>query len=293
MLKNTLRLGIASSVFLFAHSAAAITVPTAADIIVLMDESGSMSGEQAWIKTVVTALDNGLQAEGFTDVKFGSVGFAVGSGPGLTRTFDVGGELLFSAADFQTLNYSLGGGTEDGWAAIEVAGTYPFTPGAVRNFIMVTDEDRDNSQRDLTFDSVLLGIQNAGALLNTVVDANMVCANGATAVGITANGTGYVADGAGGFDLCAGATATGGAGSSIADYVDLAFASGGAIWDLDFLRQGGFAADSFTSAFLDGKVAEIVAPPTPPTPVSSPASIALLGVGLSALGISRRRRVTL
>ena len=56
-------------VLLFASLLASVPVqaqqaPVAADVIVVMDESGSMSGEQRWSAEMIPLLDTGLQEYG-------------------------------------------------------------------------------------------------------------------------------------------------------------------------------------------------------------------------------------
>lgn len=269
-----------------------------ADVVVLMDESGSMSGEQAWIKPTITTLDTKLVTEGLTPNNYGSVGFAVGGGPGGTRYFNVpapgtsntvGGltNPFGTAANYQTLTYSTGGSVEDGWAAITAANQYTFRNNAARNYILVTDEDRDASQAGLTYAGVLASMTSTKTLLNAIVDATFRCSLTGSVLGIDSKGNCYVADGSGGYIKGTGGVAASGAGTTIANYVDMALATGGAAWNLNLLRAGGNVATSFTAAFIDIKVQEII---TPPADVPEPGSLALLGIAGLAFGLARRRK---
>lgn len=300
-----LKLSLIAAGVLAATSMVATTAqaaPAFADVIVLMDESGSMSGEQAWIKSQITSLDNGLVAKNLTPNQYGLIGFGGSSsvaGSDLVRGFDVGGTgagvinaagSFGSAVQFQTAagNLTTGGSTEDGYAAVNMANTLAGRSGAARNYILVTDEDRDNTNTSLTYASTLSSMTGAGILLNAIVNQAFTC-GGAAALGIAKDGAnliGFIANGAGSYTQCTGAITYGsGSGATRTDYVDMALATGGAAWDLNLLRAGGLLATSFTAAFIDWKVEEITN-----QPVSLPGTLALLGLGLVGLGAVRRKQ---
>lgn len=234
--------------------------PVAADLIMVVDESGSMSGEQRWLREMAPLLESNLKSYGIGSESqknlYGVVGYL-----GSPRRLEVGGGLLGSSDEFVEAARGLrtSGGTEDGWRGLQSAlDDYPRRNGAALNIILATDEDRDNRDSSITFDSLLDALNGQRTLLNAVVDVRIECENGTRALGMDSIGNGYVADGAGGFSLCDNPKAVSGFGRTIDHYVDMAIQNGGAVWDLNVLRSGGANAESFTQAVLDIKVEEIL-----------------------------------
>jgi hypothetical protein len=270
-----------------------------ADVVFLVDESGSMSGEHTWLGNMVTALDEGLKLEGVTNNQYALVGFGghdINDAPHAHTGWVDAATLSTQAGTLVT-----DGRAEDGWQAIDFAlNNYSFRSEAAVNFVLVTDEGRTVNDSSLSYSGVLTGLTGKGALLNAVVDADLrdsedapllgisnerQVENGATVDGYAQNGTDYTA--------ILGGYVYGGDGSTEADYIDLALESGGAAWDLNQLRAGGNVAEAFTNAFIDIKVAEITQqdPGPGPEPIPEPATILLLGIGLVGTCIFGRKKM--
>lgn len=277
-----------AALFVFVKSSEAGPI-TSADVVYIVDESGSMSGEHAFLQATIDDLDAGLAAAGVATRQYGVVGFGgTISGNGPPRDVSTGLQNLTgakTALDALTIS----GGFEDGWAAIDYAlnsGNFAYGGDAI-NFILVTDEDRDDWNGGLTFDGVKNDLLSNSVTLNAIVNVSTDPSN---ALGVAPGGTTYIPDGSGGFTTQSGGSIVSGSGTTVADYADLALPTGGAVWDLNKLRGGGLLADSFAAAFVDIKVQEIITPG--PAPVPEPMTLTLLGVGLLGLGFATRRRST-
>ena len=256
-------------------------------VVVAIDESGSMGCEQAWVGGMITTLATQLSNLGYA-AEFGLVGFGNGinATANLGRMFDMGAgagvQQFGTAAEFNVADNGLvtDGSNEDGYAALNfIMSNYTFTVGSIRNFILITDEDRDDLSNP---DSVTLP---QGVLLNAIVNNPFGCTGGGTGsvIGRTTS-TGYRVNGTGGYTTCTSPTTGDGANNTETQYVPLALNSGGAAWNLEILRNGGNYATSFTKAFVDIKVQEIT------SGVPEPATWGMTALGLLGLGILRRKR---
>ena len=244
-----------------AGGGASQALPAAADVVLVVAESGSMTEEQDWVEELAGPLEAHLNSNGIGNDavpnRYGVMGY-----DWHTRAINVGSSWMGSYLQFPAAARQLdlrGGGSEDGWVAVQFAATqYPLRDGVAHNIILVTDEGRSNNNSAVTYDTVLANLRAKNALLNAVVNARFTCGDGSPALGMGQGRVGFKADGQGGFRSCANVTASNGESNTLTAYVDLAIASGGAAWDINMLSQGGATAQSFTHALLKIKTQEIL-----------------------------------
>lgn len=266
---------------------------TTLDMVVVIDESGSMSGEHnAFIGTYVRNLDSLLNEQSVTLNQFGLVGFggATYTPPGTNeagreegmdfyRHFNLSldpDQVWGSAEEFHAITSQLvtTGGTEDGYRAIDYTlRHYDFRPTAGSAIMLITDEDRDNDTRNLDTDHLPAGmsqldktyIQDQLAQYNTVVHAvvaqRFTDLDGNTAIAVVgadpATGYAYVKDASGVITKVQGYILVPTWDTTQADYTELALASGGTAMDIDGLRSVYTDADAL--AALSGELAKLVA----------------------------------
>lgn len=243
----------------------------AADIVFIVDESKSMSKEHAWLQEVAAKLNDELirvniGSQSGTPNRFGLVTFGARNPTrSAGQIVRVGNDdsNMGSPADivqaFESL--LLTGRLEDGYQGINTAlNGYQFRPNVAKQFILVTDENRDVLDPSLTYSKIETDLRNAGVVLNAVVNQAFE-QDGRAAIGLESFGKAYLkADSAKGFvsAYIGRAVPGGGDGTTYEDYVDLALGTNGAAWNLQLLRLGGEHADSFTKAFIAVKVKEII-----------------------------------
>ncbi len=207
---------------------------------------------------------------GFLESGRGSVAYAIDGVAGQTLVLDFdaqSGASFGSAALFvgaSRLLVTSAGGTEDGYAGVATAlRQLPFRSSAAANVILVTDENRDIVDTNLTLASIIAEARTNSVRINTVLDGLLQNNAGQPAIGLDSRLQAYTADGAGGFVISTNGTFIGPAVNDdapenpLAEYVPLAWQTGGATWDLNQLREGGLTAVSFTKAFVDVNVESI------------------------------------
>ena len=222
----------------------------AVDVILLVDESSSMAEEHSWIPTMTQQLDQALMDINIGNEqrnRFGVVGFGDDCddqnalGRVLLNSMQQGFGVADNITDF-TRNLNLGGRSEDGYGAIHIAlDNYTFRDVA-KQFILITDEDRDALNQNLTRETIRSMLEDNEVLLNAVISEEFQ-ANSLRALGMDSNQNAYVYDpsirslfrvlegsGESVEDSAHGSTST--------DYTQLALQLKGAAWDLSQLRQG-------------------------------------------------------
>lgn len=214
-----------------------------------------MSMEHAWIPDMIQELDDRLQMIGVgvdPRNRFGIVGFGDDCANELAIArvlMSPTNQILVTSDNISafTGNLSTGGRREDGYNAIRTAiESYEFRDSAVRQFILITDEDRDRLDVNLTRDIILQMLQDEGIVLNTVVSEEYSGNSFLRGLGIDSKANAYI------FDPSAksffrvipnsGSPIQDSAhGTTNYDYSQIALDLDGATWDISQLRQGRLA----------------------------------------------------
>lgn len=248
------------------------------DVVLVVDESGSMSTEHDWIPDMVQELESDLLSRSIGPNRYALVGYG-GDGPDVlgqpnfrAHKHFANGSDWFNAGDISVaiadgLN-ALAGGIEDGYEGINYAlSAYSFREDAVLSIILITDEDRDVVDETITYDKLyntLLGSCGGSGSLTSIVNVEFRDGDNNRALGIDYKGNAFIADGVD-FELSGGGYGTNRSASwepgdftAKQDYVDLALDLRGAAFDLNILREGGANVVPFTKAVSSLKVEQIV-----------------------------------
>ena len=207
--------------------------------------------EHAWIANMTQRLDEALMSVNIgvnPQNRFGIVGFGSDCGIGellLGRVVANSDDQVFTTAEgIEEFTFSLNtsGRREDGYSGIKTAlDSYEFRDVA-RQFILITDEDRDDVRQDLTRESIQDMLVGAQTLLNVAVSEEFIADN-LRALGIGSNGNAYIYDPSASslYRTIRGVgmpIADSAHGSTNRDYTQLALDIGGGAWDLSQLRTG-------------------------------------------------------
>jgi len=242
------------------------------DVIVVIDESGSMFGSQQFTKTLITDLEAALVAAGIGDGtqginRYGLVGFGGssfgGEEMGHAHPVGAGGALYGDAVEYVTAvdTLTISGAFEDGYSGVQFAlDNYSFRPQAENFIILITDEDRDILEPQLTFNTTLAGLNAADVTLETIITADIQDAQGIPAMAIDSLNTVYIADGQGGFTTSPNGTLQPGFffDMSVPDYGDLSLATGGLVGDISVIAGFFGTATDVTTSFSNALSSQIV-----------------------------------
>lgn len=237
-----------------------------ADIVLLVDESGSMNDEYQWIGTMVKDLDIMLKKVdiGVTVPNMFSV---VGFGSSYlnnraSRVLEYNGDILVPASNVSELIKMLfiSGKSEDGYAAVKHAlDVIPFRSGNAKQLILISDESRDPIQLGLNQSYLLSLFQSEDVILNVAVSQSFQNNAGQRAFGIDSSNRTFVYSPFNVLNVYSNGKSVKDSAhcSTDLDYTQLALLSGGAAWDLSILRSGGDVSRHFTDAFVLVKASEI------------------------------------
>ncbi len=199
------------------------TVP---QVVLVVDESGSMTGRQQWLADALPALARALDEQNVdsltNDVEFTLTGFAVESRELVQRAsdYDASRSVAFLRTDR--------GGVEDGYAALrDVLGRHPEYADTPTTIILVTDEDRDAHDPGVTMESLVDELVAKRIVLHALTLTRIRCPDGGQGIALRKDGT-ALTPGNDGLASCANAE-----GRTFDAYSELAWATGGVVFSLD------------------------------------------------------------
>lgn len=216
---------------------AAAAQPGPHHIGIAFDTSGSLDPGRpaviAAVQTLAWSLVLAAPARAPSDVTLGLIAFT-----DRAEALSVGGERHFGPDDWPLAAGRMGignGAVEDGYLGVaEALRQHPKTlPG---HLLLITDEDRDVGKGPGQAE-LLQTLHERDIVLDALVAVRLVCGDGRRALGLTPQRVGYLQDPSGGYALCGDARPDRGRGASVADYVTLALATGGTVWDVTALSE--------------------------------------------------------
>ena len=251
--------------------------PSAADVILVIDDSESMNSAKAWLPKFIQRLEKSLQdreigSNGVCQNKYAVVAFGhQPDGAVYHRLLEhpksgsllSASEVLLSMPQFAS-NVSEGW-MEDGYAAMQFAlGNVPFRkcPSIFHTMVLATDEDRDVSDFSATIvfrDDMLHFIKQQGFSLNVFVDNTFGQAGRGELLGLTSKTTFALNDS----QLVKSASNVSeikGHVFTVKDYTSMALDLGGSAWNINLLGNADADVDPIDSdvnMLLDVSTAQI------------------------------------
>lgn len=194
-------------------------------LFVVVDESGSMRGRQEWLSEVLPALGQALNDRNVNtlpdQVYFTLAGFTEHS-----RELAKRGSDIEAAGAVRALRTD--GGTEDGFVAIRdvLSGYLTGSDYSPTTVILVTDEDRDVTESDLTLARLADQLAMNGIVVHAVIKARIICPDRRAGIAVDEDRVALTA-GQGDLSTCSDAETR-----SFDDYAELAWATGGLVWKI-------------------------------------------------------------
>lgn len=204
-------------------------------LILIVDESGSMSGHQGWLADALPALGAALEDRNLNvlpdQIDFTVAGFTTNSR-----------ELAQHVSDLEAARAVSGlrtdGGTEDGYVAIHdvLSGYLASVDYEPTTVVLITDEDRDVTDRDLTLAGLADQLISSGIVVHAVIRARIACPDLTAGIAVDQDRV-AITVGQDSFATCSDARIR-----TFDEYAELAWATGGLVWNLNALAGVGVRA---------------------------------------------------
>lgn len=200
-------------------------------LFLIVDESGSMKGRQGWLAEVLPALGHALNDRNVNtlpdQIDFTLAGFTTHSRELAQHASDIEAARAVSAL-------RTNGGTEDGYVAIRnvLSGYLAGVDYAPTTVVLITDENRDVTERGLTLTGLADQLVTNGIVVHAVIKAQIVCPDRQLGIAVDKDRVAVVA-GQSVLSTCSDARIR-----TFDDYAELAWATGGLVWNLDVLTGG-------------------------------------------------------
>lgn len=243
--------------FCYASDSSSNSNATSVDTAVLIDLSGSMTGEFIWSGQLIPSLEARYLNAG--------IGLANGNGYGLIGYEAIAYPKPVGGGDFgrydefveETEKLRAFGGTEDGYIPIDHAiNQYAFAPNSAKRLLLITDEDRDTVDHSLNYQNILESLTSTETNLAAIISVVLACESGEIALGMVSETTGIVETAGSNYATCKLLPVT--STPSYEHYGKLALENGGSVWSLYKLRQGGTTALAFSRALANLEVSDVL-----------------------------------